>query len=210
MKLSTILIVLASINLIACQQETDSPRQVTEKYWRALKNGDSETARQLVSNTSQHDFDQEMARPENIKIPLNEISVGTEQMTVTTIITSNGQHIAFDTVLIQENGDWKIDVSRTQIPVVQAGEPQTEAPLPDALQENLDSMNEALEEGADMLNEFMHEGSKEMSESLLKGMEKMNESLREAMDKMKERREQQESEQAPADQNNNGNGEGLI
>lgn len=208
MKILHSFILLTSISLTACQLQTDSPRQVTEQYWQALKNGNSAAARQLVSSSSQPEFDQEEALPADNKLPLDDISLGTEQMTVTTIITHNGQHIAFDTVLVQQDCEWKIDASRTHIPAIKTPEAPAEEQIPDALQENLDSMSESLEEGAELLNELMQEGSKEMSESLRKGMDKMNEALREAMEKMKQRREQQESEPAPEQQNNNG--EGLL
>ena len=213
---SILCVLLASSFLVACQQNTDSPKQVAKKYWQALKSGDTVTTKQLVSKNTQTNLDNYLALPDNQKMALDEIKLGEEKTTVHTTITSltsnasqnqSASHVNFETILILEEGKWRVDASRTQIPVPQKQEtPSKDNQLSESLQKNLDSMDEALEEGADMLNEFMQEGSKEMSDSLLKGMNKMNESLREAIEKMKQRREQQDSLQPPA----NENGEGLI
>ena len=221
MKYSILFTLLACISLTACQQNNDSPKLVAQKYWQSLKNGDIATAKSLVSTNTQADLQTYLALPDEEKIPLANIELGAEQATVITLITvkppaidTNKTHAAddehpvnFETVLVLENGQWKIDASRTQVPAPKIpANTSTDKHLPDALQENLDSMDNALEEGTDMLNEFMREGSKEMSESLLKGMNKMNEALRDAVDNMKKRRELQEDPES----SNNKNGEGLI
>ena len=212
MKHSILITLLACICLSACQQNTSTPTQVSEKYWKALKSGDITTAKSLVSKNTQANLDSYLALPDDKRLTLDNIKFGEEKTTVHTTITSqtsdtnqnqDSDQFDFETILVLEDGEWKIDASRTQIPTPQKADDKQ---FSDALQENLESMDEVLEEGADMLNEFMQEGSKEMSESLLKGMNKMNESLREAIENMKQRREQQDSPQPPADEN----GEGLI
>ncbi len=213
---ATILIPLISLGLVACQQPINTPKQVAEKYWQALKNGDTEIAKQLVSKNSQTSLGSYLALPDDKRVTLDIIKLDDEKATVHTTITSQtinanqnktSEHVDFKTTLVMEDGQWKIDASRSQPPSPQKqAEPFNDDQISEALQKNLDSMDEALEEGADMLNEFVQEGSREMSESLLKGMNKMNESLREAIEKMKQRREQQDSTQPPA----NENGEGLL
>ena len=114
----------------------------------------------------------------------------------TTNQSQNPNQINFDTLLVMEDGEWKIDAAHTQLPTLkQSNKPSNSNQLSDALQKNLDSMDEAIEQGSDMLNNFLQEGSKEMSESLLKGMNKMNESLREAIEKMKQRREHENNDE---------------
>jgi len=204
MKYSQLLILLASVSLTACQKNIDSPKQVAEKYWLALKQGDSAAAHLLTAKNTQADLERYLALPDESKISPDDIKLGNE---IASVPTTLANQIEFDTILVLENGEWKIDASQTQLPVapIQA-DPSNDNQISESLQKNLDSMDEALEEGADMLNEFMQEGSREMSESLLKGMNKMNESLREAIEKMKQRREQQESTPPPE----NKKGEGLI
>lgn len=221
MNYSAFTVLLAVIGLSACQPASETPSQVTKNYWQALKNNNLVAASKLVSKDSQIDLGHYFKLPNEEKIPLDEIYLGAERATVTTIIrpepTATGTaplgsqgdlpEITFETVLILEEGQWKVDASRTQAPALQkpaelspdtSSDPDT-APL-----------NEALQESAEMLNQFMREGSKEMSETFLEGMNKMNEALREAIDKMKQRREQQEPAQPPADENDNANGAGVI
>lgn len=204
--------IFAIITLTACQSTANSPKQVAEQYWQALQKGDTETARKLVSQDTQQSLENFLALPATERNSFNTVSLGTEQSSVATIIgtpdadTNNQQQ--FNTVLIMENGSWKINASHTLEAAADViiNKPDQE----DSLQQKLDSMDKALEEGTDILNEFMQEGSKEMSESLLKGMNKMNESLRDAIEKMKRRREQQNHPEQPADDIQEKNGEGLL
>lgn len=210
MKHSTIFILLTCLSLSACQQSTESPKLIAEKYWQSLKTGDFSTAKKLVSTTTQANLDEYLALADEEKSPLTNIEFGSELATVTTLISDNPNAIetnSFETILVMENGQWKIDASRTQVPAPKKPVEPTQKPLSDSLQENLNTMDDALEEGADILNKFMHEGSKEMSDSLLKGMNKMNEALKEAVEKMKQRREQQET---PESDTNYKTEEGLI
>ncbi|MDA3868694.1 MAG: hypothetical protein PF589_01820 [Gammaproteobacteria bacterium] len=222
MKYSAFIILFAVISLSACQPNTESPSQVTKEYWQALKNNDLTSASKLVSKNSQSHLSRYFALPEDQKIPLDEIYVGAEYATVTTIINpesstaeeapGQSQHdiptMTFETILTLEDGRWKVDATRTQNPVLQEADKSSH----DAPSSDLDTapLNEALQESAEMLNQFMREGSKEMSETFLEGMNKMNETLREAIDKMKQRREQQEPAQPPANENNNADNEDVI
>lgn len=223
MNYSAFTVLLAVIGLSACQPAPETPSQVTKNYWQALKNNDLVAASKLVSKDSQSDLGHYFKLPNEEKIPLDEIYLGAERATVTTIIRPESTatetappgsradlpEITFETVLILEDGQWKVDASRTQAPVLQ----KPAEPSPDAPSSDLDTapLNEALQESAEMLNQFMREGSREMSETFLEGMNKMNEALREAIDKMKQRREQQEPALPPADENgDDANGAGVI
>lgn len=221
MKSSTFIILLACVCLTACQKNTETPKLVAQKYWQSLKNGDYASAKSLVSTNTQTDLQTYLALPDEDKRPLSNIELGAQQATVITLITdrpatidTNKNHTAddehsinFETVLVLENGQWKIDASRTKVPAPKKiTNASNDIQLPDSLLKTLGSMDNALEEGADMLKEFMREGSKEMSDSLLKGMNKMNQSLRDAIDDIEKRRELQE-EPEPF---RNKNGEGLI
>lgn len=214
MNYSAFIIPLAVIGLSACQPNTETPSQVTKNYWQALKNNDLVAASKLASKDSQSDLSHYFKLLDEEKIPLDEIYLGAERATVMTNIRPESTtietappgspadlpEITFETVLVLEEGQWKVDATRTQTPLLQKpAELSPDAPL-----------NEALQESAEMLNQFMREGSREMSETFLEGMNKMNETLREAIDKMRQRREQQQPPQPPADENNDANGAGLI
>jgi DNA anti-recombination protein RmuC len=210
-----LLAIASALFLSACIEKTDSPRQVSEKYWQALKDGDHETARKLVSRNSQNDLDAYLELNTDQRLPLGEINLGTEQTTVTTIIhpldSSTGIQHELETVLVFEDGQWRIDAERTQPPaVIKTDDEELDKlaqQLSESMQENLDTMDDAVNEGVQMLNETLEDGSKEMGESLLRLMNDLNDSMRESIDKMKQRRDKQKKEQIQPDPEQ---GEGMI
>ena len=105
----------------ACMEKADTPKQVTEKYWDALRVGDQVAARKLVSKGTQQNLDAYLALKPDQKTSLGKISLGAEQTTVTTIIypinAAPGIQHETETLLILEDGLWKIDAARTQVPV---------------------------------------------------------------------------------------------
>ena len=79
-------VILLSILMSACMHEAENPRDIATQYWQALKNGDTATARSLVSSDSQQAFDEYVAIPAEQKKPIGEINLGAEQTTMITII----------------------------------------------------------------------------------------------------------------------------
>ena len=196
--------------LSACIDKAQDPRDVAERYWQALKNGDTETARSLVSSGSVEAFEAYAALPDDRKTAIGEINLGTEQATILTIVYPAGEKPedfeTFETVMVMEDGTWKIDAARTVVPRPPPSERELEEladELSDSMQENIDSMEEAMKQGLQMLDEALREGSRDLGESMLKGMEEMNRALQESIDQMQKRREQQSPEKE-------GKGEGLI
>ena len=196
--------------LTACMHEAEKPRDVASRYWQALKNGDTESARKLVSSSSQAEFDSYIAKPADEKIPVGEVKMGAEKTTVVTLIYPQDEnpddYSAFDTTLVLENGQWKIDAAQTVVPRPPPSERELEEladQLSESMQENIDSIEDAMNEGLNMLNEALREGSRDMGESMLKGMEEMNRALRESIEDMQKRREREQPQEKKE-------GEGLI
>lgn len=190
--------------------QADNPRDVATQYWQALKNGDSETARSLVSSDSQQALEDYLAQPADQKTAIGEVNLGTEQTTVITIVYPEGdkpdEFETFDTVMVMEDGAWKIDAARTIIPRPAPSDRELDEladQLSESMQDNIDSIEEAMEQGMEMLDKALREGSRDMGESMLKGMEEMNRALRESIEDMQKRREQQKPEKEKE-------GEGLI
>lgn len=190
--------------------QADNPRDVASQYWQALKNGDHETARKLVSADSRQAFDDYLAAPAEQKSAIGEVNLGAEQTSVITIIYPEGNgpddFDTFDTILVMEDGHWKIDLQRTNVPRPPPTDRELDElaeELSDSMQDNIDSLEEAMNEGMRMLNEALREGSRDMGESMLKGMEEMNRALRESIEDMQKRREQEPTKKE-------GEGEGLI
>jgi hypothetical protein len=192
--------------------QANSPRDVASQYWQALKSGDTESARNLVSKSSQQDFDKFLEQPADEKTPIGDIKLGAEQTTVVTLIYPEGDtpddYSAFDTTLVMEDGKWKIDATQTVIPRPAPSERELGKladQLSESVQDNIDSIEDAMNEGMKMLDEALREGSRDMGESMLKGMEEMNRALRESVEQMQKRREKQ-----PPKPKQDGEGGGLI
>ncbi len=203
------LTISATMLLSACLHQADDPRDIASRYWQALKSGDNESARSLVSTNSQQAFDSYIAKPADEKTAIGEVNLGSEQTTIITIVYpedgTGDEFDTFDTVLVLEDGRWKIDAERTIIPRPAPSDRELDAladQLSDSMQENMDSIEEAMQEGMKMLDEALREGSRDMGESMLKGMEEMNRALRESIEEMQRRHQQ--------DKENEKEGEGLI
>jgi len=191
------LFLLLSLTLSACTQAAEDPKATADKYWQLIQNGNINEAEKLVSADSLHALPAHSKRlDENTKV-----SPGKATTIVTTTITtidpnSNYRHTEiFNTVLVLQQGQWKVDASRSQIPPAPDEKEKQLKQLADELsqsmQKNVESMDDAMNQGMQMLNEALKDGSKEMGESLLHLMNELNTTMQQSIDKMKQRREQQ-------------------
>ena len=215
MKKAILAILLITVSTIACKQDADNPTDVAQQYWQALKAGDTQTARELVTTDTRSDLDAYLQLPAEQKTPLGDVNLGTEKTTVVTIAYPDAanpeDYRAFETVLELENGQWKVDATQSlppkpSVPTNQELDELAEQ-LNESVQENIDSIEEAMNEGMQMLHEAMRQGSQDMGESLLRGMEEMNRSMQESIEQMQKRREQQEQQKQDTPTNE---GEGLL
>jgi len=221
MKLLTFTVLSLSLCLAACSQTANDPTIVAEKYWQHLQTGNFVEAEKLVSTDSRHAFSAHSDRIASItKLNNGEAKTVISTTITTTYPDSNYSHIqTFDTVLVLEHGQWKVDTSQSTLPpTLNAREEELQKlteDLSDSMQENIESIDEAMTQGMEMLNEALQEGSKEMSESMLQLLNELNSSMQESIDQMKQRRqqqlqEQQEQQRPPQPQPDPRKGEGMI
>lgn len=226
-KLTNLLLISAlatalSAGLAACTRPAEEPKVVAQKYWQLLQAGNTQEAEKLVSTDSQQAFNEHSARI----LSNTRLDNGETRTIVSTTITSinpekNIQYSeTFDTVLVLENGQWKIDVTQSPIPAEPVSKKEEieklKNELSESMQENVKSIDEAMNQGMEILNDAMQEGSKEMSQSLLHLMNELNTAMKKSIDKMKQRR-QQPSETTPKQEQDNNlptpdpdKGEGMI
>ena len=204
-------------SITACNQPAEDPKAVAERYWSYLQNGNIKEAQKLVSSSS----DQSLASHINRVTPQTQINTGESITTVSTTITTtnpatNFTHSeTFNTTMVFEQGQWKIDLPQSSIPPAPtAREEQMQQmadELSDTVQENIESIDEALDQGLLLFNETMEEGSKEMSGSLLKLLNELNRSMKDSIETMKQRRhDQQKKEQQQTPKPDPSKGEGMI
>jgi hypothetical protein len=200
------LYLLLSFTLLACNHSADDPKTVADKYWQYLQSGNISEAEKLITINSRQNFSSHSNR---IDASTQLQNGETKTIVTTTITTINPDNKyshteTFETVLVLEEGQWKVDVNQSQIPPAATAKEQEMQQLTDELsesmQENIESIDEAITHGMQMLNEALHEGSKEMGDSMLNMLNELNSSMHESIDKMKQRRQQQLQEQHEKDQ----------
>jgi len=197
-----LLFLLLSFTLFACTQPAEDPKAIADKYWQHIQTGNINEAEKLISKNSQQALQTHRNRlDENTKIN-NGKATTIVTTTITTIDSDNNRHTeTFNTVLVLQQGKWKVDVEQSQIPPApdekEKKMKQLGDELSESMQKNIDSMDNAINQGMEMLNEALHEGSEEMGNSLLQMMNELNTTMKESIDKMKQRREQQLQEKQP-------------
>ena len=199
-------IAFSALALSACNQPAEDPRAIADKYWLHMQTGNITEAEKLVSTNSRHALPAQAERMPSIAQLDNGEARTIVSTTITTINpnTDYRQTETFDTVLVLQQGQWKVDLNNTRIPPSPTAREEELQQLADELSEsmnqNMESMDDAMTQGMEMLNEALEEGSKEMGDSLLHLMNELNESMQEAVEKMRERREQQMQQQQQAPQ----------
>ncbi len=217
MKYLTLTSILLSLSLISCAQTAENPKTIADKYWQYLQNGNLTEAEKLVSTNSRNAFADHQKRIASIAKLDNDETKTIVSTTITTINPDNNYSYTqtFNTVLVLQDGQWKIDANQSKLPPALSENEQELQKLTDnlgeSMQENIESIDEAMEQGMQMLNEALHEGSKEMSDSMLNLMNKLNSTMQESIDKMKQRREQQnQAPQQTTPKPDPEQGEGMI
>ena len=196
-------ILLLSLTLAACIQTADDPKTVSDKYWQYLQSGNTTEAKKLLTINSSQAFSEHTSRINSNTQIDNTEAKALVNTSITTInpATNDSRTESFNTVLVLQQGQWKIDINQTQIPPPPSAQEeeiqQLTEELSESMQENIESIDDAMSEGMKMLNEALHDGSKEMGDSLLHLMNELNHTMQKSIDKMKERREQQMQEQNP-------------
>ena len=211
-------ILLLNLTLAACIPAADDPKTVADKYWQYLQIGNTTEAKKLLSSYSYQAFSEHSSRiNSNTKLE-NSVAKTLVTTTITTFnpATSHSHTETFDTVLVLQQGQWKIDIKQSQIPPPPSAQEekiqQLTEDLSESMQENIESIDDAMSKGMQTLNEALRDGSKEMGDSLLHLMNDLNRTMQQSIDKMKERREQQmqEQEQQQPSQPDPRQGEGMI
>ena len=213
-----LLIPVALFTLTACLPVAEDPKSVADKYWQSMQTDNHAEAEKLVTINSRRYLASHKERMETITQLDNDEAKTTVSTTITTINPENGYEYeeTFDTVLVLEQGQWKVDIRQTEIPpspiARQEELDRLSEELNESMQQNMESIDEAMNEGMHMLNEALQEGSKDMSESLLRLMNELNQSMHESIEQIKKRRQQQleeQQQQQPATPDPE-KGEGMI
>jgi hypothetical protein len=163
-------VVAALLLVFACGVPAPAPQQVTEKFWEALRTGDVATARACASASSAMFVDTMSADRQIDEVLLGETLKSESSAIVrTSLVTSieESQHrTTFDTHLVREAEEWKVDVRATERERTTAIFAGSMRQLGEALGEGVQEFSEALEEGAAEMKRALREALEELEEEL--------------------------------------------
>ncbi len=172
-KVTHFFILLISLAILAmgvsgCSQ-SDSPKGVSERFWKAVQERDMETAKQL-STWDTVDYlkylKTQKLHPERYE--LGELMLGETRAEVATVLYTqkqgkSGFKVPGVTVLVKTNKGWLVDVKKT---------------LNSVVKHTIDNV-------FDQLNGFMQEGIKELDQSLSESMGEVGKALEEGTQELK-------------------------
>jgi hypothetical protein len=211
-----LLFISSALLLSACTQPAENPKAIADQYWQHIQSGNAVEAEKLISANSRQSYNENNHRKTAIEQFSNSDAITIVNTTITTINPHSNfkQTRTFDTYLVLQQGRWKIDADRTQMPpALSATEEELQQlteELSDSMQDNIETIDEAMEHSMDILNKSLREGSKDMGDSLLHLMNELNNSMRDSIDKMKQRRQQQLPKEPQPNQPDPDKGEGMI
>jgi len=158
---------------LACGMPGPSPQQVTERFWEALRAGDVEAAREYASEASAMRLDrlEELgrARPVGAVLLGEELKGESSAIVRTALATSLDDppvHTTFDTHLVREAGEWRVDVAATERALTTAIFASSLQQIGEAVGEGVQEFSAALEESAEEVKQAIREALEELEREL--------------------------------------------
>jgi len=150
----------------ACGVAAPSPEQVAERFWEALRAGDFAAAKQYASASSAmrvHDLGEARQIEE---VLLGEVLLGEDsaivQTSLATSLEDGRTHTTFDTHLVREAQEWRVDVEATKRELTTA-----------IFANNLQQIGEAVGQGVQEFSEAIEAGAAEMKQAILEALEEL-------------------------------------
>ena len=132
--------------LTSCSLGND-PQSVARKFWDAMANRDIETARSYVTRASRESLSIDQDEAADLQITLGEMTRTEGEVRISTIMkqTSDAkeQGIPLQTILVQEDGAWKVDAERTMFSILGGAMGQ----MMDSLKQGIEDIGEAFKNG---------------------------------------------------------------
>jgi len=162
---------LAGAGLLGCSGAlAPAPHDVAGRFWEAVRTGDRETALSLASAASALEVDQLTAKRKIAEVLLGEtLQSETSAIVRTSLQTeTDGEPLraSFDTHLVREGGQWKVDVDATERELTSALFAASMREIGEALGEGAQEFSKALEQGVEEMKEALREALEEMEQDL--------------------------------------------
>jgi len=155
-KCAVVVMTLACI-LCGCGSDKDESLAVAKSFWKAMKDRDIEQARSYATASSAGALSlNEDAKDQDVQITFGDVEIKDGKSTIDTHMRASSDdtqmEIPMQTVLVKEEGKWKIDVNLTMMSLFGGA---------------MGAMMEGMKDG-------MEELGKSMAEQMKAGMEEMN------------------------------------
>ncbi|HEY8159268.1 MAG TPA: hypothetical protein VIF10_11255 [Methylobacter sp.] len=107
---------LSLLFLLSGCQTVSTPEQVTTEFWEAMADGDLDAARKYATRETQYLVDTQQAL-EDATVKTGTALINGSNATVATHMIlkkpESNDNLSFDTVLLKENNQWKVDYQQT-------------------------------------------------------------------------------------------------
>jgi hypothetical protein len=165
-----VLYLLGAAGLVAACTGAEGPETIADRFWAAVQDGDVETARaySIESESSSLELEDESAVE---SYELGEVLIEDGKALVETRVTTAGEwelDISFETVLIEDNGAWKVHVEQT-------GRRMVRAVIGASTEELVRGIADTLRGAMGEVMEGVAEGIRELGDALGKTAENMQE-----------------------------------
>jgi hypothetical protein len=145
-------------SITGCGSSGDSPETVADSFWTALQNQELTLARSYATPETA-DMLNDANNDQDVQVTLGETTMkdGEAHIQTTMKADNEGQSmdIAMTTVLVQQEGSWRVDVNKTMMSIFGG-----------AMGEMMEQMGEAMQEMGESMAEGMQESMESMGESM--------------------------------------------
>ena len=160
-RVASILMLVFTITLyLGCSGEPDTAMTVADKFWQALQDKDLDKARSYCTEETAESLTlNEDGSDQDVEIVFGDIEYKDEHTEIETMLQPSGDSdessITLTTILVREDGKWKVDVSRTMMSMFGG-----------AVEEMVEGMSEAMEEAMEKMAEEMQKSMEQMEGSM--------------------------------------------
>ena len=159
--------ILAAALLATACGAGEGPGAVAEAFWTASKEGDIERAKTYVAEGSKATMNNSGDSQSLGDFSLGEVTVDGDRATVETDVEAEEMELAFQTVLVRQEGDWKVDLDATTDEMMRSLFGTT---MGDFTKKMGEAMGEAVGETMKAVAEGMAEGLEAVGEALTDSM----------------------------------------
>lgn len=150
-KMSLLAVMLAVVSLNGCDKIMGlfggggDPKGVADKFWASTKTGQVEKMKPFVtSNSLQGEMMQNNTAKTEGEYTLGTPQIQGERATIPTTLKDKGFTIDLQTIVVKENGQWRVDVPQTMVTMFGGAMGEMMKGMGESLGEGMQKMGESL------------------------------------------------------------------